>query len=257
MYPSDKNYIGASNLQEGTFGDAPDMECPDLPEGVISTPDNYYCGNIGDLSDTTMVKANSFVQIYYSSFNTNKNENGNGGAVFLSIPNQPKIDTSNSVKIYHSVFFGCYAKNGCAIYLESSDKDRLFDFYQCSFDYNIDPRLAYPQAGVAVYIKSSVSCFKFTDCVFSKNVALDGGAIYYLKKFALDVTNWNFYQNTLYNAGGAICIYIKNNDSPRPIDINRCNFENWVSGDDDKSRDKPELGGVIYSGTKWKRILQP
>lgn len=258
MYPYNKQYIGSTNIPSGTFGNAPDLECP-VPEGITTTPDNFYCGNIGDPQKHTLLTSNSFVQIYYSSFSKikNLNEIGNGGAIYLSISDLSNVDESVSVKFYHSVFKCCYAKNGCAIYLESSDTNRLFDFYQCSFDNN--KNLVYDakesQAGGAIYIKSAASCFKFSDCLFSDNAALDGGAIYYLSEgqssadmnnFALQFINCYFCQNGFFNAGGAIHISIKNNKLPRSIDINHCDFISNEDGDDDPIVDAPEFGGAIY-----------
>ena len=91
----------------------------------------------------------------------------------------------------------CSAQNGCAVYIESLDQNHLFEFYQCSFDYNRDSTT------------SSVSRFTFTDYLFSQNCALDGNAIYYLSEEFNANTNDLALQNIIHNVGGEVHISIK------------------------------------------------
>ena len=163
--------------------------------------------------------------------------------------------------VYTTTFLECDADYGCAIYLESSDPNRLFDFNHCSFDFNkfFTTDGPFAKAGGALYIKSSVSCFKFTSCTFTSNAASDGGAIYYISeesssdnnnvdrnKFAIQINDCCFYSNVNTNTGGAISISIKTNESPRPVEIKKSVFLDNKSDEDDPTIDAPEYGGAIY-----------
>lgn len=232
------------------------FECPKNNSQTV------ICSSLNTDSDGP-VNSRYVIGIYRCVFNGLSNtDDKRGGAIYISTSEIISDDLISPIKIYNSDFCKCRCSNGGAIYLESTEKFRLFEIESCFFSCNSYGKYNEKSIskGGAIFINSGIASFKISNSVFDSNDCGEGAAIYFVSnsssksyanidanEFFLNMIKCKFSYNKGYTNGGAIFISISNNEFDKLIEFNECTFvDNRADEKDYIDADLPEYGGAIY-----------
>lgn len=273
VYPHELLFENVKDIIPDGFTLRPIMDCPKPPEGSGIDPNNFICeGTFGDHTNYNKgvgpgMTSKSLVGVYYSTFSQLKNTaSEKGGGIYVFTQEIPSEITS-PVILSHNNFYSCEAKEGHAIYLETTGSSRLYDISECHFYSNYDTSSKMTDIKGSVFIKAKSGSFLFTKCFFASNICDYGGGIYYESdskvsssrnlleeeaetNYALFISNCTFYQNSGDTHGGGVYIKLTNAELSKPIEICSCVFHGNTANDQDSNDpevyDTEENGGAIY-----------
>lgn len=252
-----------STLPENAFKEGFYEECP-----TNNYPDsNEFMTECNEQKKDTIKASQSILKIYHCMFRQFTNNEETGGAIYISINGNLNINIQESIHIYKCDFDGMAANKGGAIYISSTESNRLFNVEECRFkgcaqgwSSTVDLDTT---CGGAIYIEANSFIIKITKCFFELNTCGNGAAICFMYEssttsydeseisddYAMLIFDCIFVNNEAYNRGGAIYVSIKNGEPSKQIVITKCifysNSAKQLWDHKEAIKDNPEEGGVI------------